>query len=99
MSTSIMRLPSVVIRTGLSRSTIYQQVADGSFPRPVQLGPRAVGWLANEVDEWIADRIAARPSVASVQIPDTAQMRTRTRSRSGSDYRTFMARASQKLGE
>lgn len=62
MSTTILRLPAVKARTGLSRSTIYQRVADGDFPRPVPLGPRAVGWLAHEVEAWIDTRVAQRPT-------------------------------------
>jgi len=44
-------------RTGLSRSTIYQYIKDGVFPKPVPLGPRAVGWLESDVSEWIAGRV------------------------------------------
>ena len=55
----ILRLPEVLARTGLSRSTIYVRLDQGRFPRPVSLGARAVGWIEAEVDEWIRDRIAA----------------------------------------
>ena len=58
-STRIVRMPSVEARTGLSRSTIYVRVAEGSFPAPVQLGARAVGWIEAEVDAWIEQQIAA----------------------------------------
>ena len=54
----IVRLPAVQARTGLGRSTIYVRLAEGSFPRPVQLGARAVGWIESEVDEWIRKQIA-----------------------------------------
>ena len=54
---TIIRLPTVKARTGLSRSTIYQRAADGTFPKPVNLGARAVGWLASEVDAWLAAQI------------------------------------------
>ena len=47
----------VETRTGLSRSTIYQYIKDGVFPKPVPLGPRAVGWLESDVSEWIAARV------------------------------------------
>ena len=57
--TRIVRLPDVQARTGLSRSTIYVRVAAGSFPKPVQLGARAVGWIESEVDAWIRQQIAA----------------------------------------
>jgi len=54
MAHSILRLPAVKARTGLSRSTIYLRAADGTFPRQIALGPRAVGWLESEIDDWLA---------------------------------------------
>jgi len=45
MATSILRLPTVKDRTGLSRSTIYLRISQGKFPKPVSLGGRAVGWI------------------------------------------------------
>jgi len=54
---AILRRKQVETRTGLSRSTIYQYIKDGAFPKPVPLGPRAVGWLESEVREWIAGRV------------------------------------------
>ena len=57
MPTRIVRLPEVMARTGLSRSTIYVRLGQGSFPKPVQLGARAVGWIEAEVDEWIRRQI------------------------------------------
>ncbi len=54
-----LRLPEVLVRTGLSRSTIYVRLDQGRFPRPVSLGARAVGWIESEVDEWIRERIVA----------------------------------------
>ena len=59
MTHTILRLPAVRVRTGLSRSTIYQRMADGTFPIPVSLGVRAVGWLEEEVESWIRSRIHA----------------------------------------
>ena len=56
---TILRLPAVKHSTGLSRSTIYLRVAEGTFPRPVSLGGRTVGWLENEVQEWLQRRIDA----------------------------------------
>ena len=54
---AILRRRQVEQRTGLSRSTLYQYIKDGCFPKPVRLGPRAVGWLESEVRDWIATRI------------------------------------------
>lgn len=64
MTTKILRLPAVKLRTGLSRSTIYLRIAHGVFPRPISLGGRAVGWIEAEIDEWLGRRIAeSRPPV------------------------------------
>jgi prophage regulatory protein len=59
MANSILRLPEVKTRVGLSRSSIYLRVADGSFPRPISLGARAVGWVESDVEDWIYRKIAA----------------------------------------
>ena len=68
MVTSILRLPDVMARTGLSRSTIYVRVRDGSFPAPINLGARSVGWLDNEVEQWIRDRVEqSRAQTATVK--------------------------------
>jgi prophage regulatory protein len=56
---AFLRRKQVETRTGLSRSTIYQYIKDGDFPKPVALGPRAVGWLESEVSEWIAARVSS----------------------------------------
>ena len=56
----VLRLPQVKAATGLSRSTIYMYVSVGSFPAPVRLGPRAVGWLKSEVEIWLSTRARAR---------------------------------------
>ena len=53
-----LRLPEVLARTGLSRSTIYVRLDKRRFPRPVSLGARAVGWIEAEVDAWMRERIA-----------------------------------------
>ncbi len=57
---AILRRRQVQARTGLSRTTLYSRISDGGFPAPVPLGKRSVGWVASEVDAWIAARIAAR---------------------------------------
>jgi prophage regulatory protein len=55
---ALLRLPTVMERTGLRRSTIYELVQKGAFPAPVNLGPRTVAWPSNEVDTWIVQRLA-----------------------------------------
>jgi len=56
-NTTILRLPAVKARTGLSRSTIYLRMAQGSFPEPYALGARAVGWLESDIDRWLKQLI------------------------------------------
>jgi prophage regulatory protein len=55
----ILRLPEVCAVTGLGRSFIYQLQAAGNFPQRIKLGVRAVGWLEDEVQKWLSDKIAA----------------------------------------
>lgn len=63
---TLLRCREVTNLVGLSRSTIYVLVKDGSFPSPIQVGRRAVRWLASEVDAWIDSRILiTRPLVMS----------------------------------
>ena len=54
---AILRRTQVQARTGISRSGIYQKMADGEFPPSISLGPRAVGWLESSIDDWIQSRI------------------------------------------
>ena len=68
----MLRLPAVKAATGLSRSTIYQRVADGTFPAPVNLGGRAVAWLDEEVQIWLQGRIDAARS-----LPNSARLNGR----------------------
>ncbi len=56
-SLRILRLPEVISRVGLRRASIYLHISKGSFPKPISLGARAVGWLESEIDGWIAARI------------------------------------------
>lgn len=56
----IIRLKAVIDATGLGRSTVYKYVAEGSFPKPIPLGERCVGWLESEVQDWILARIEER---------------------------------------
>ena len=60
MAAVFLRLPAVVCITGLSRSTLYRLIADKQFPRPVQLGPRAVAWRRQDVVAWSETRPVTR---------------------------------------
>ncbi len=54
--TRFIRMPQVLEVTGASESTIYRWEAEGSFPKRVKLGKRAIGWDAREVERWAEDR-------------------------------------------
>jgi len=64
MTETILRLPAVTRRVGLSRSSIYARLAAGDFPKPIQLGERAraVGFLESEVADWLAAQAERRGS-------------------------------------
>jgi len=54
-----LRLSEVRNRVPYSRSTIYQLIAQGKFPKPINLGARAVAWHESDIDKWIAERVEA----------------------------------------
>lgn len=67
---TILRLPAVKARTGLSRSTIYLRMSRGEFPQAIELGPHAIGWLEADVQEWIDQRVQrSRGTSERVSIP------------------------------
>ena len=57
MNYKVMKLHEVVGTTGVARSTLYKMIAAGTFPEPIQLGQRSVGWVESEVQSWIKSRI------------------------------------------
>ena len=64
MPHTVLRLPTVKARTGLSRSTIYLRVSRGAFPAAVSLRGRAVGWIEAEVNAWLAAQIEKSRTIA-----------------------------------
>ena len=57
--TVVLRRRAVEARTGLSRSTIYLRMAQGTFPKSIPLGPRTIGWLEAEVEAWLQAQVAS----------------------------------------
>jgi len=51
----LLRLPEVISRVGLKRSSIYQRMSDGRFPKSRSLGSKCVVWVEAEIDAWIAE--------------------------------------------
>lgn len=55
----VFRIHEVMGIVKVSRSTIYLWMSLGTFPKPLKLGARAVGWLASDIFEWLAEREVA----------------------------------------
>ena len=55
-----LRVREVLEMTGMSRSFIYAQMAEGTFPKRIHLGPRTIVWNEREVVQWMEDRMASR---------------------------------------
>ena len=56
----LIRLPEVMARVGLKRSTIYQRMSEGRFPKSRSLGPKCAVWVEREIEEWI-EWVASTP--------------------------------------
>lgn len=56
----ILRLPAVLKRVGLSRSSIYSRIRRGTFPRSISLGPHSIGFVEQEINSWIKSAMERR---------------------------------------
>ncbi|MBO2581741.1 AlpA family transcriptional regulator [Shewanella algae] len=70
----LIRLTQVIERTGLGRSSIYNYMAAGYFPKSVKPGPRLVAWVEEEIDEWIADKISKRDASSDLSTKPASGM-------------------------
>jgi len=61
MLTRLLRLPEVKQQTGLSRSSIYAKMAEGTFPLTIRISNRAVAWIEEEIQAWIRKQIGNKP--------------------------------------
>jgi prophage regulatory protein len=57
----IIRLNTVLDRTGLSRSTIHRKIAEGTFPPQIRISVNGAGWRESDIDQWVANPVAWRP--------------------------------------
>ncbi len=57
----IVRLKTVLARTGLSRSTIYRKIAEGTFPAQLKISTNGAGWRESDINRWVADPVRWRP--------------------------------------
>ncbi len=66
-NTIFIRLPTVIARVGLSRSSIYEKIKQGKFPPPVKIGPRASAWVESELDDWLESCLTDRDNRQGVR--------------------------------
>lgn len=62
---TFIRLPAVMAATGLGKTTIYERIKAGTFPPPIQIGPRAVAWDAGAIAAWQTECVAKAAASAS----------------------------------
>ena len=55
----LLRLPEVKATTGLSKSSIYARISEGTFPKQIPLGPRLVVWVEADIQNWISEQVSA----------------------------------------
>ncbi len=63
----IIRLKTVLARTGLSRSTIYRKIAEGTFPAQLKISTNGTGWHESDINHWITDPVSWRPKRGCVK--------------------------------
>lgn len=57
----IIRLKAVLPRTGLSRSTIYRKMAEGTFPAQFKISTNSTGWKESDINRWVENPVKWRP--------------------------------------
>lgn len=60
----IIRLRTVLARTGLSRSTMYRKIAEGTFPAQIKISVNGAGWRESDINRWVADPVSWHTSAS-----------------------------------
>lgn len=61
----ILRMTLLQQKVGLCKASIYNRIKDGTFPKPISLGGKSVGWLESDIDQWILERCEAAKQQAA----------------------------------
>ena len=61
----LIKLPEVVRMTGVPESSVYWRISKGQFPRPIKIGERASAWKSDDIEAWIAAKVAAAAQLAA----------------------------------
>ena len=68
----ILRIRTVLTRSGLSRSTLYRKIGQGTFPKQVRISEYCCGWRESEINRWVSDPIGWRPmSKKTIKLSDS----------------------------
>lgn len=71
----IVRLKTVLARTGLSRSTIYRKIAEGTFPAQIKISnANGAGWKESDINRWVANPAGWRPPMTTADRMDAGRM-------------------------
>jgi prophage regulatory protein len=68
VSDRILRLNAVLDRTGLSRSTLYRKIGEGTFPKQIQISKRCAGWRESAIEQWLINPVFYSASQSPVDI-------------------------------
>ena len=74
----ILRMRTVLERTGLSRSTLYRKMRDGTFPNQVRISEHCCGWRESAINRWIADPTVYKKDKTAETVRDST-VRSRQR--------------------
>ena len=64
---NLIKLPCVIAKTTLSRSSVYLEIQKGTFPPPISIGERSVAWVEAEIDLWVEDKISESRNYSSTK--------------------------------
>ena len=70
MEARMLRVPEVMARTGLSRTTLWRRVRAGTFPPSTELGENSIGWPESEISAWLAKRPHRTYSVETAPVAE-----------------------------
>lgn len=70
----IIRLRTVLARTGLSRSTLYRKIAEGTFPAQIKISVNGAGWRESEINRWVDNPVRWLPKARSAGMRQASEL-------------------------
>ncbi len=72
MEFQILRTKQVLALLGIGRTTLWRWTRQGTFPKPIRMGPRAVGWRASELQNWLDQLPLVEPTDSEEKISSSS---------------------------